>query len=238
MNADEFADYILSGKYAEIDTEKNTENITKVRRLSDRQFMLIGYRTRTVNNRHYVRKFITVENVSMNMRKKEIAKIRRMGCFRVDCIETYTIANEKVGKTVNSRQMEFAKQIFAAANDKLIPPPVVQEKMSASQTTIAWEILSVGEDAFLYNRPIVKVADRKAAAKAQQKRNEMYNKMNAQENQIDAMKIFHKASGMFMFSSTEESEIVNFIQDNNLNLEDIVLYVSNEIYHILRSLEN
>lgn len=207
----------------------------KARRLTGRLFNITGYTRQFVNGRWYNRKFMTIENVSVIMRQKEIENLRRMGCYRVDSIECQTIANEQVGKSIKSRRMEFAKQIFAAANSKFVPKAIPAPVRATAQQTIAWEILNDLDDAYLNREPIVKVSDRKAAIKAEQKRMRIISESNV--NNVDAMKIFDRKSYGFMFSSEDEGEITNFILDNKLALEDIIIYVNNETYWQLVELE-
>lgn len=199
----------------------------KVTRFSDRMFTLTGYKLNGET--------IVINNVSMNNRNRQKIALKKLGYYRVDMIETNTTVNEKIGKEYKSRRMEFAQQIFAAANNKFVPKAIEIEKKSETQTTFAWDLLDNQDNAWLDNRPIVKVADRNAKVKAARKRLEVFNKIN--QNVVDAMKIYDRATGMIMFSSTNEDAILNYIEDNNLSLEDIILYVNNETYWQLVGME-
>jgi hypothetical protein len=219
----------------EIPPSDNLSGKPRVKRFTNRQYTLIGYERKWSNHRWYFKKVAKIENVSAVTRKREIERLKENGCYRVDSIETETVANEFIGKTIKSRRMEFAKQIFAAANRKFIPKPIESETREATQKTAAWEILNNLPDTPLDYRPKVKVKDRQNAMRAERKRNQMLTKNNGREDQ--SIKIFDRKTQGFLFSSESEAEIVNYIQSNELALENIILYVNNETYWQLVELE-
>ncbi len=253
MDAQEYANLLQKGENPI--AKEIGKGTPKVRRFVNRKFMLTPYRQRIVRGRVYSKRMESVI-VTSNLKAKKISELKRMGYGRVDSVEIETTVNEKIStmnivamnerkydnkytvkatQEIASRKMEFAQQIFAAANNKAIPKAIETVIPGPTQTTIAWELIDNQPNAFLDNRPIVKVRDRQNANRAERKRNQLFNKMNSE--QVDKMMIFHKASGMPMFSSTEEYEIANYIEENSLSLEDIVLYVPNDVYWALKGME-
>lgn len=242
MNIEEFANLMKNGE--EIPTKK----IHKVKRFVGRKFMLTPYRMHMVRGRVYSKRMPSIE-VSSHTKKRVIADLKRNGYGRVDCVEIETTVQEQVNtvsinnytvkstRNIQRRKMEFTQQIFSAARDKFIPKSIEVLPVSAAQTTIPWELIEKSEDAYLSNRPVSKVADRNAKRRAENKRYALFNKLNKEINEADRMAIFDRKSGGFLFASIYEDEILAFINDNELALEDIILYVPNDIYWMLREME-
>lgn len=242
MNIGEMANLLNSGQ------EIKPKEITKVKRFIDRRFKLTPYRIHMVRGRAYSKRGESVI-VSNNMKKRTIAELKRNGYARVDCIEIETTAQEQINtvsinkytvkstRNIQQRKMEFSQQIFSAARDKFIPKEIEVLPVSAAQTTIPWELIEETPNAYLSDRPIVKVADRNAKRRAENKRYALFNKLNKEMNEADRMAIFDHKSGGFLFASIYEDEILAFIEDNELALEDIILYVPNDIYWMLREME-
>jgi hypothetical protein len=230
MKVEELANLLQNGE------EPIAKETRKVRRFVNRRFMLTPYRIRVVRGRAYSKRMTPME-VNANEKNKTILNLRRQGFARVDCIEIETSVNEYVGKEIQKRRMNFAEQIFLAAKNKTTPKPIEIIRKDTTQATIPWELLDSGDNAYLSDKPVVKVADRKAKTRAENKRYELFNRLNKIANEADRMQIFDRESGGFLFGSINEDDIVNFIADNNLALEDIIVYVSNETYWELRGME-
>jgi len=219
MNFDEMLSFL--------ETKQNAAP-SKSRMFTNRKFSVIGYRLNGET--------ITKVNLGRTVANREKLALRKEGCYRVDIIETETTVNETVSGTKVARQMEFAQQAFAAANEKLQPEQIEEPKQDA-QKTFAWDILSETEPAWLDNRPKVKVSDRNAKVRAERKRSEIFSRLNAKAAEIESMKIFDYATGNFLFSSKEENAIVNYMREHKLSAKDVVIYVPTETYWMLKGME-
>lgn len=182
MNAEEYAKALQSGP--SVKDEVIAKGKVKVRTFTNRRFMLTAYRIHIVRGRAYTKRMATF-TVSANLKSKKIADLKKMGYCRVDCVEIETTVNEKIGKTIKSRKMEFAQQFFAAANNKSVPKAIQVAKPNNPQKTIAWELFDNVQDAWLDNRPIVKVSDRRAKAKAERIRNARISYINSLQNMVE-----------------------------------------------------
>lgn len=244
MNASELRERRKSGeKITATTTEKVKYN---PRRIAARMYELTPYRI-TVENGVVTETAFPKTIVSANARAREIAVLKRKGFARVDCIEIRTTVNEPVNtmtvdkytvKTTTKferRKLEFAEQIFAAAKNKYIPKAIAIEPVSAAQTTIPWETISNTPNAYLSDKPLIKVKDRLNKARTEEKRYRLFNKLNNVNS--DRMAIFDRKSGGFLFASEDFEEILNFFQTKNLVLENTILYVANDLYWMLRELE-
>ena len=205
-----------------------TPGASKSRLFTERKFTVTGHK---LNGETFV-----ISNVGRTVANREKLALRKKGCYRVDIIETETTVNETVSGTKVARQMEFAQQAFAAANEKLQPKQIEEPKQDA-QKTFAWDILSETEPAWLDNRPKVKVSDRNAKVRAERKRSEIFSRLNAKAAEIESMKIFDYATGNFLFASKETEAVINYITEHNLSAEDIILYVPTETYWMLKGME-
>jgi len=205
-----------------------TPGPSKSRLFTERKFTVTGHK---LSGETFV-----ISNVGRTVANREKLALRKKGCYRVDIIETETTVNETVSGTKVARQMVFAQQAFAAANEKLQPEQIEEPKQDA-QKTFAWDILSETEPAWLDNRPKVKVSDRNAKVRAERKRSEIFSRLNAKAAEIESMKIFDYATGNFLFSSKEENAIVNYMREHKLSAKDVVIYVPTETYWMLKGTE-
>lgn len=181
-------------------------------KLIGRKFNIIAYRNGETK---------TVENVGRNTALKLKAELKLDGYNRVDMIEIH----------------DFDNQTFEAANNKFQPVNLPEDE-KPRQRTIAWEYFGEKLDnVWLDNRPVTKVADRAAKRKAEQKRIEIFNRINAKNASPEKMKIFNRINGNFLYSAVEEEDIVNFMKVNNLTLDEVILYVPTETYQMLKGME-
>lgn len=179
----------------------------------------------------------TFENVGRTVINRMKESLKEEGFYRFDIIETKTIVNETVNGEKVAREMEFGKQVFTPAETKFQPENLPEDE-KPRQKTIAWEYFGEKlDDTWLDNRPITKVADRTAKIRAERKRMEIFNRINAKNASKEKMKIFNRINGNFLFSSEDENEIVGYMKENNLKKEEVVLYVSNEVYEMLKGME-
>lgn len=180
MNAEEYLKSLQSPQPVIVEEKGKT----KTRRFIGRKFMLTPYRQRFIRGRAYSKRMPSIQ-VSANLKNAKILELKRMGFGRVDCVEIETTVNEMIGKEIKARRMEFAQQMFAAANNKSVPKAIEIVPVKNAQRTIAWELFDNLNNAWLDNRPIVKVADRNAKAKAERIRNARISKLNSLQNMVE-----------------------------------------------------
>ena len=198
--------------------------VGKAQRFTGRKFTLIAKRNDET---------LTFENVGRTVVKRKKEELNKEG-YRVDIIETNTIVNETVSGTRVRRQMEFAQQAFAAANDKFQPETIKEEKKE-TQKTFGWEVIENGTDAWLDNRPIVKVADRNAKVRAERKRLEIFNRLNAKNAKNDKkeiIEVYNRKTGKLIFFSPYENEVVAYLDKNKIAMTEVVIYTPNEVYSV------
>jgi len=238
ISLDDMIAAMNDGKEAIIPVEK-----PKVRKFVERRYDVVAYRLNGEQT--------TLSNITIKDARNSKVELKRNGFYRVDIIEVETLVNEPNGKDFIQKELTFGKPVFekrpvflnSMVGDrkpvKAFPSPIdgfVRKSIVEARYGV---VISKDDnrDAFLYNRPIVKVSDRNAKVRVERKRSEATakkNEKNATGNDLNKVMIYDKliASNPLIFVGTQH-EAMAFIINNKIKVSNVTMYVNGNTYRML-----